>query len=53
MGLVWNRRKRLGKGVTLNLSKGGASLSKRRGRVTINSRGRASIRLGRGFSFRL
>lgn len=53
MGLIWNRRKNLGKGAAVNLSKSGASVSKRVGRLTINSRGRGSIRLGKGFRIRL
>lgn len=51
MGLFFNRRKRIGRN-TLNVSKGGASLSRRAGRVTVNSRGRVSVRLGRGTSWR-
>lgn len=50
MGLVFRKRIRLGKGTGLNLSKSGASVSKRKGRVTVNSRGRMSVRLPRGFS---
>lgn len=53
MGLVFSRRKRLGRGVDLNLSKSGASVSKRAGRVTVNSRGRASVRLAKGLRFKL
>ena len=53
MGLIFRRRKRLPGGATLNVSTSGASVSKRVGRrLTVSSRGRASIRLGRGFSFR-
>ena len=36
----------------MNLSKSGLSLSKRLGRVTLNSRGRISIRLLKGLSWR-
>jgi hypothetical protein len=36
----------------LNLSGSGASVSKRKGRVTVNSRGGGSIRIARGLSFR-
>lgn len=53
MGLVFNRRKKIGKGTTLNVSKKGASVSKKVGRVTVNSRGKASVRLGKGISFKL
>lgn len=53
MGFTFQRRKRLGRKTTLNLSRGGASASRRFGPVTINSRGRVSVRLGKGFGFRL
>jgi len=52
MGFVWRRRKRLGRSTFLNLSGSGASISKRFGPVSINSRGRASVRLAKGPSFR-
>ena len=52
MGFVFSRRKRIGKGLNLNLSKSGASLSKRVGPATLSSRGRGSIRLAKGLSFR-
>lgn len=52
MGFSFQRRKRLGRSTTLNLSKSGASLSKRAGRTTLNSRGRGSVRLTKGLSFR-
>src|SRR4051794_36185445 len=52
VGLVFYRRKRLGQGVNLNLSKSGASVSKRVGRVTLSTRGRGSIRIAKGLSFR-
>jgi hypothetical protein len=52
MGLVWRSRKRLGSGTWLNLSKSGATVSKRVGPVSVSSRRRGSIRLGKGLSFR-
>jgi hypothetical protein len=52
MGLVFSRRRRLGRGLNLNLSKSGASVSKRAGRATLNSRGRGSVRLAKGLSWR-
>jgi hypothetical protein len=52
MPLVWRRALRVGKRSRLNLSKSGASLSHRRGPVTINSRRRGSIRLPFGLSYR-
>lgn len=48
----FNRRKKIGKGTSLNLSKSGASISKKLGPVTLNSRGKGSLRLGKGKSFR-
>jgi hypothetical protein len=53
VGFIFNRRKSLGRGIRVNMSKSGASVSKRKGRVTVNSRGRLTIRLGRGIGFRL
>ena len=52
MGLVWNKRVKLGKGTALNLSKSGASVSKRAGRVSVSSRGNSSVRIAKGLSFR-
>jgi hypothetical protein len=44
--------KALGKGLRVNASKSGLSASKGLGRVTVSSRGRASVRLAKGLSFR-
>lgn len=52
MGLVYRKRKSLGAGSWLNVSKRGASVSKKVGRVTLNSRGGGSIRIAPGLSFR-
>lgn len=52
MGFQFSKRKKLGKTTALNLSKSGASVSKKAGRVTVNSRGRGSVRLAKGLSFR-
>lgn len=52
MGLVYRRRKRIGRRTHANASATGASISQRYGRVTVNSRGRGSVRLARGFSWR-
>lgn len=52
MGFSYRRRVKLGNGLFGNLSTRGASVSKKIGRVTVNSRGGGSIRLGRGLSFR-
>jgi len=52
MGFSFSRRKKLGRTTSLNLSKSGASISKKAGRITVNSRGRGSIRIAKGLSFR-
>ena len=52
MGLIFRKRVRLGAGTGLNLSRRGASVSKRVGRVTINTRGSGRIRIAKGLSFR-
>lgn len=52
MGLTWNKRKRIGKGTNINLSKSGASVSKKAGPISVSSRGRGSVRLGKGVRFR-
>jgi hypothetical protein len=53
MGLVFRRRRSLGKRAAVNLTTSGASVSARRGRVSVSSRGRVSVRLGRGLSWRI
>jgi len=52
MGFVYRKRIRTGKRSWLNVSKRGVSGSVRIGPVTLNSRGRTSLRLGRGLSYR-
>lgn len=52
MGFRFQRRLSLGNGSRLNLSKRGASVSKRVGRLTFNSRGGGSLRILPGLSFR-
>ena len=52
MGLIFRKRERLSPTSWLNLSKSGASVSKRAGRLTVNSRGQARIRIVKGLSFR-
>jgi hypothetical protein len=52
MGLSYRRRVSLGKGTWLNISGSGVSVSKRVGRVTVNSRGRFFVRLLKGLSYR-
>jgi hypothetical protein len=50
MGLIFRKRRRLGPNSWLNLSKSGVSGSTRIGRLTLNSRGGGSVRLGKGLS---
>lgn len=52
MGFSFRRSFSLGKGRRLSVSKRGASVSQRIGRLTLNSRGGGSIRIARGLSFR-
>ncbi|SDH49263.1 DUF4236 domain-containing protein [Microbacterium sp. 77mftsu3.1] len=53
MGLIFRRSIRAGRNSRVNISGTGASVSHRAGPITINSRGRITIRLGKGLSFRL
>lgn len=53
MGLLFRRSRRIGKGVRLNVTQRGLSASARRGPISISSKGHVTIRLGKGFSFRL
>ncbi|GAB2749786.1 DUF4236 domain-containing protein [Sinomonas soli] len=52
MGFIFRRTAKLGKNTWLNISKSGASVSRRIGPVTVNSRGKIRIRLGKGLSWR-
>jgi len=52
MGFVFRRSIRAGRAGRINVTGRGVSASERIGRLTINSRGRGSIRLMRGLSFR-
>lgn len=52
MGWQYRRRIRVGKNSWINLSKRGASGSVRAGPVTWNSRGRRSVRVAPGLSYR-
>jgi hypothetical protein len=53
MGLSFRKTINLGKKTRLNVSKSGVSASRKIGPVTVNSRGRITIRLGKGLSWRL
>ena len=50
MGFTFRRRIRTTKHLTTNVSTRGVSETARVGRVSVNSLGRATIRLGRGLS---
>src|SRR4051794_13990170 len=52
MSLQLRRSKSLGRGTRLNVSKSGLSVSKRVGPLTFNSRGRGSLRIAPGLSYR-
>ena len=52
MAFRYQKRIRTGKNTWLNVSKSGLSGSGRVGPFTFNSRGRGSIRLGNGLSYR-
>ena len=53
MGISYRRRFRLGRGTSLNVSNSGVSVSKRVGRVSLNSRGGISIRILPGLVWRI
>jgi hypothetical protein len=52
MGFSYRKRIRTGRRSWLNISKRGVSGSFRLGPFTMNSRGRSSLRLGKGLSYR-
>ncbi|MBP3088577.1 DUF4236 domain-containing protein [Corynebacterium sp. sy017] len=52
MGLIFRKRKNIDKDSWINLSGSGASMSKRIGPVTFNSRGGFSVRLPGGLNYR-
>jgi hypothetical protein len=52
MGFSFSRRKSLGKGKTVYVSKSGVSVSKKAGPLSVNSRSKGSIRLGKGIRFK-
>ncbi|QOD05797.1 DUF4236 domain-containing protein [Pseudarthrobacter sp. BIM B-2242] len=53
MGLSFRKTIKLGKKTRLNVSKSGITASRKAGPVTVNSRGRITIRLGKGLTWRL
>lgn len=52
MGISFRRQIRLSRNVSLNVSKTGVSASFRIGPFTFNTRGRSSVRLGKGLTYR-
>jgi len=53
VGIQYRKRVQVGRKTAANLSTSGVSLSRSAGPVTLNSRGRASVRVAPGWSFRL
>lgn len=53
MGLLFRRSKKIGKGVRLNVAQRSVSASAKRGPFSASTKGRVTIRLGKGFSFRI
>ena len=51
MGISFYKKLPLAKGVNLNVSKSGLSLSLKVGNVTLNSRGRVTANLGNGVRY--
>lgn len=51
MAFTFRKSMSLERGLRLNLSKSGLSVSNTAGPLTLNSRGRASLRLGKGMGF--
>lgn len=52
MGISFRKRIKIGEGTYLNVSKKGVSVSKKVGNVTVNSRGKATVNLGHGLTYR-
>jgi hypothetical protein len=53
MGFFFRKSKKVGRHGRINASRSGLSYSHRLGPLTVNSRGRVTLRLGKGFGFRL
>lgn len=52
MGFYIRQTKKVAPRVRANVSKSGVSLSTKVGPVTLNTRGRGTVRLGKGFGFK-
>lgn len=53
MGLLFRRSKKLGRGVRATATQRGVSVSARRGPISFSSSGHLTIRLGKGFTWRV
>jgi hypothetical protein len=53
MGFIFSKRKKVGKDTTANVSKSGVSVSRKAGPISVNSRGKTSVRLGKGLRFKI
>jgi hypothetical protein len=53
MGLIYRRSRRVTPNTRINYGTGGVSGTWRLGLFTINTRGRFTVRLGRGLSWRI
>ena len=53
MKLLFRRRVPISRNTWASVGSGGVSVSRRVGRLTLNSRGSARVRLGKGFSLKL
>lgn len=53
MGFSFRKTLKLGKNSNLNVSKSGISATQKVGPISINSRGKVTIRLGKGLTWRL
>ncbi|WP_200918454.1 DUF4236 domain-containing protein [Leifsonia sp. Leaf264] len=52
MGLIFRKSIKVGRRSRVNVSKSGVSASTRVGPFSVSSRGRVSLRIGKGFSWR-
>lgn len=52
MGISYRKRVKIGDGTFLNISKSGVSVSKKVGKVTVNSKGTTTVNLGNGITYR-
>lgn len=52
MTFTFRKRRRIGRRASLNVSKGGLSVSRRMGPVTVSPRGSVFVRLARGTGWR-